>query len=271
MSAADTSTTAPALRADVPTPTGSRPTSLATLSAVELRKAVDTRAGRWLLIVVGILALGGTAIGLFAVGPAQRTYETFLRLNLNLTGFILPVVGILLVTGEWSQRSALTTFALVPRRSRVLAAKLVAALAIAVVGWAVAFGLACLGTALASRPAGFPADQVWALSGGQVGESLLWVVLSMGLGVALGLAFLNSAAAIVLTFVLPLAWTILASLVTALHEHVQSWLDPGVSWNHLLSNDLSGRHWAEIATTTVVWVLLPGAIGAYRMLTREVS
>lgn len=271
MSAAGTSTTAPARHGEVPTPTGSRPTSLATLSAVELRKAVDTRAGRWLLVVVGLLALGGTAIGLFAVGSAQRTYETFLRLNLNLTGFVLPVVGILLVTGEWSQRSALTTFALVPRRSRVLVAKLVAALAIAVAGWAVAFGLACLGTALASRPAASPADQVWNLSGGRVVGSLLWVALSMGLGVGFGLAFLNSAAAIVLTFVLPLSWTILAGLVTALREHVQSWLDPGVSWTYLLQSDLSGRHWAQIATTTAVWVLLPGVVGARRMLTREVS
>ena len=265
-----TVTAAPTLHADVPTPMRSRPASLATLSAVELRKAVDTRAGRWLLIVVGILALGGTAIGTFAVSSEDRTFDTIVFVNLMLTTFVLPVVGILLMTGEWSQRSALTTFALVPRRSRVLVAKLVAALAIAVAGWAVAFGLACLGTAVASRPAELPAGQVWDLTIGHALASLLYVILSVGLGVALGLAFLNSAVAIVLTFVLPLAWTILASLVSAL-SRIQPWLDTNVSGAYLLDPDLSGRHWAQILTTTAVWVLLPGTIGGYRMLTREVS
>jgi len=266
-----TTTASPTLHADVPTPMRSRPTSLATLSAVELRKAVDTRSGRWLLIVVGVLALGAAAIGAFAVSSDTRTFETVSQLAFNFVGLVLPVVGILIMTSDWSQRSALTTFALTPRRSRVLVAKLVGGLAIAVAGWAVAFLAAALGTAVASRPAGFPAEQVWGLTAGRVLGPLLWMVLTTMLGVAFGLAFLTSAAAIVLTFVLPLAWTILSSLVTVLREHVQAWLDTGTSWNHLLDNDLSGQHWAQILTTTVVWVLLPGTIGAYRMLTREVS
>lgn len=266
-----TTTAGPSLHAQVPTPMRSRPASLATLSAVELRKAVNTRAGRWLLIVVGILALGGTAIGMFAISSDTRTYDTFIQINLQLTSFVLPVVGILLMTSEWSQRSALTTFALVPRRSRVLVAKLVAALVIAVVGWAAAFLLACLGTALSSRPAGMASEEVWGLTVGDVLISLIWVVLSMALGIAFGLAFLNTAAAIVLVFVLPLAWTILSGLITVLREHVQPWLDTNISWNNLLNNDLSGQHWAQVAVATAVWVLLPGAIGARRMLTREVS
>lgn len=266
-----TAAASPTLHADVPTPMRSKPTSLVTLSAVELRKAVDTRSGRWLLIVVGILALGSAAIGAFAVSSDTRRFETVSQLTFNFVGLVLPVVGILMMTSDWSQRSALTTFALTPRRSRVLVAKLVGALAIAVAGWAVAFLAAVLGTAVARRPAGFPAEAVWGLSTGRVLEPLLWMVLTTMLGVAFGLAFLNSAAAIVLTFVLPLVWTILSSLVTVLREHVQPWLDTNTSWNTLLSNDLSGRHWLEILTTTAVWVLLPGAIGAYRMLTREVS
>lgn len=266
-----TATANPTLHADIPTPMRSTPTSLATLSAVELRKAVDTRSGRWLLIVVGILALGAAAIGAFAVPADTRTFDTLSRLTFNFVGLVLPVVGILMMTSDWSQRSALTTFALTPRRSRVLVAKLVGALAIAVAGWAVAFVAAVLGTAVATRPAGFPGELVWGLTAGRVLEPLLWMVLTTMLGVAFGLAFLTSAAAIVLTFVLPLVWTILASLVTVLREHVQPWLDTNTSWNHLLNNDLSGQHWAQIATTAAVWVLLPGVIGAYRMLTREVS
>jgi hypothetical protein len=45
----------------------------------------------------------------------------------------------LTMTAEWSQRTALTTFTLEPRRDRVLAAKVVASLAISVVGGCLAF------------------------------------------------------------------------------------------------------------------------------------
>ena len=38
----------------------------------------------------------------------------------------MPVVGILLVTSEWTQRTAMISFTLVPHRSRVLLAKLLA-------------------------------------------------------------------------------------------------------------------------------------------------
>ena len=40
---------------------------------------------------------------------------------------ILPIIAILSVTGEWSQRSGLTTFTLVPHRGRVIPAKVVVA------------------------------------------------------------------------------------------------------------------------------------------------
>jgi len=258
------------LHADVPTPMRARRTSIGTLSAVELRKSVDTRAGRWLLIIVGLIALGGLAIGLFAVPSGDRTFSTFSQITLNLTTLILPVVGILLITSEWSQRSALTTFALVPRRGRVLAAKLIAGLVLAIAGWAVAYGLALLGTALASRPAGLTGDAVWGLSTSGVLQSLLFVVLAMFGGIAFGLLFLNSAAAIVVNFILPTVWTIVSSLVPGLRD-VQAWFDPGTTWGRLIGEHLAGKDWAEVLTTTAIWVLLPGAVGAYRMLTREVS
>lgn len=263
--------TATALHADVPTPMRDRPASIATLSTVELRKATDTRAGRWLLIVLALIALGGLAIGVFAVPSQNRTYATMSQIVFNLVGLILPVVGILLVTSEWSQRSALTTFSLVPRRSRVLVAKLVAGLVLAVAGWLVAFGLAVLGTALASRPAGLlPGAAVWGLSVHSVLQGLLYLVLAMFGGMAFGLLFLNSAAAIVVNFVLPTVWTIVSSLVPGLRD-VQPWLDPARTWGRLLDADLPGRGWAQVLTTAAVWILLPGAVGAYRMLTREVS
>ena len=43
-------------------------------------------------------------------------------------GLLLPVLGILLVTSEWSQRTALVSFTLMPVRGRVLLAKVLASL-----------------------------------------------------------------------------------------------------------------------------------------------
>lgn len=55
----------------------------------------------------------------------------------------MPVVGILLVTSEWSQRTAITTFTLVPQHGRVLTAKLLAALVLSAAAYP--FCLACAG------------------------------------------------------------------------------------------------------------------------------
>lgn len=278
--------TAATLHAAVPTPMRQRATPLTTLVAVELRKAVDTRAGRWLLIAAALVALGAGAIGAFLVDGANRSYVVISQVVFMLSLLLLPVVAILLVTSEWSQRSALTTFALVPRRGRVLLAKIGATLFLSLVGWALSVGVTALATAIGSRPASFPADAVWALSASRLLQSLLFVVLTVGLGFAFALLFLNSAAAIVLNFVLPLVWAILAAVVPWLHDHLQSWLDTGTSWALLLAGgggnpngapdgpsavDLSGEQWAQVGVSALVWVVLPGVIGAWRMLTREVS
>ncbi len=277
------------LTAQAPTPTRSRPASLATLTGVELRKAVDTRSGRWLLIAAAVVALGAAAIGAFVVPAEQRSYSTISNIVFSFSVFLLPVVAILLVTSEWSQRSAMTTFTLTPRRGRALLAKIGAVAVLVVFGWAVNVGVAALATAIASRPATFGPQPVWGLGAGQLLSSLLFLALSVGLGFAFALLFLNSPAAIVLNFVLPIAWAILSAVVPWIREHLQAWLDTGTSWALLLTNTPnagggqgggppaavwsapSGQQWAQIAVTAAVWIGLPGAIGAWRWLTREVS
>ena len=64
---------------------------------------------------------------------------------------ILPIVAILSVTSEWSQRTGLSTFTLVPHRGRVLAAKAAAALVVAVVSMALAFAVGAIGN-VSGRP-----------------------------------------------------------------------------------------------------------------------
>ena len=78
------------------------------LVRVELRKMADTRAGFWLLIAIGLItaAIIGDLPALAARRPA--TFLNFMGATATPQGFLLPVLGILLVTSEWGQRTALT-------------------------------------------------------------------------------------------------------------------------------------------------------------------
>ena len=95
---------------------GRRP-SLPRLTGVELRKLADTRAGCWLLIAIGLLAAAIVAVQLVFAGRRRADLPRLLHpVDCCRSALLLPVLGILSITSEWSQRTALTTFALVPRR-----------------------------------------------------------------------------------------------------------------------------------------------------------
>src|SRR6188474_469510 len=95
---------------------------LGRLVAVELRKMVDTRAGFWLQVAMVALTVVVVVVRLLVGDAAHHTFQHVLDAGLQPSAVLLPVLGILLVTSEWSQRTGLITFALVPVRSRVLAA-----------------------------------------------------------------------------------------------------------------------------------------------------
>jgi len=236
------------------------------LVTVELRKMSDTRSGTWLLIVICAITL--LIVGLLAfVGRSQgHTFANFLGATAAPQGFLLPVLGVLLVTGEWGQRSTLTTFTLVPHRERILLAKLVAA---------VLFGLAAIvvamvASALATLVSG--AADPWGSFGSEdVGKVALLQTLGILQGVAFGMLFLSSAAAIVLYFVLPIGFTIITSAIPRLHD-VQPWIDPGTAQRQLFGGGwLTGEEWAQLTTTTVLWIGVPLALGALRIMRSEVK
>ena len=98
--------------------------SLPQLVAIELRKTVDTRAGFWLLAASALLAIAVVGLTLAFGHATDLMFGVFFERTVGTVGVLLPVVGILAIASEWSQRTAVTTFALVPRRERVIAAKL---------------------------------------------------------------------------------------------------------------------------------------------------
>ncbi len=239
---------------------------LSRLVRVELRKLADTRASRWLLIAIAAITALIIVIFFLNADSSDRTFRNFIQITGTPQGFLLPVLGILLVTSEWSQRTALVSFTLVPVRGRVLLAKVLAALIAGLAAYALAVAIAALATVLGG------ADAAWQGIGADDYAKYGLVQLTGVLqGLAFGLLFLSSAAAIVTFFVLPTAFTIVASLWKPLRDAAK-WVDLNTAQTPLLNGDhLTGKEWWQVATALAIWVLLPFVIGLVRVLRAEVK
>ena len=104
---------------------------------------------------------------------------------------LLPVLGIMSVTSEWSQRTAMVTFTLEPSRSRFLAAKFVGTLIVAVAAVVIGLALTILANGLY---AAFSDNLVtWELGPFRIFCYFLLHVFGMATGFAFGALFLNTA------------------------------------------------------------------------------
>jgi ABC-2 type transport system permease protein len=237
---------------------------LARLTAVELRKMTDTRAGFWLQLAVAALTVIVVGAACLFARPEDQTLRSMLSIAVAPASVLLPIVGILLVTSEWSQRTGMVTFALVPRRGRVVAAKLLASVVLSLVALALCIVAAVIGTAIAS-----PAiENAWALPVGLLGQHVVSLGTGMISGVALGAALLASAPAIVCQFALPLAWALagrLAGLDTVVH-----WLDPTSSLAPMTEHLMDATEWAHAGATLALWMMLPLAVGLWRIQRGEI-
>ena len=251
-----TAVLAPSAAADAPaTPRVVRPIPTSRLVAVELRKMFDTRAGSWLMASVGIVSVLATAaVIIWAPDDAitQNTFATAIGMPLSV---VLPIIAILSVTGEYSQRTGLTTYTLVPWRGRVLSAKVLATLLVGVVAMVVALAVGALGNVVGSAITGL--DATWDISAATFANIVLANVLGMLMGFMLGVLFRSSAAAIVgyfvYSFVLPVAFGSLAAFQGWFRD-VQPWVDAKFAITRLYDNTMTAeyvaaarRHHARLA------------------------
>lgn len=241
---------------------------LGRLVGVELRKLVDTRAGAWLLALIAFASVVIVVVQLFVADADEHTYRAFFVPTLLPVGILLPVLGVLSVTSEWSQRTAMTTFALVPGRGRVVGAKLIAGAVAAVL--AVVAGLAFAAAAnLIGAALGGAGD--WDVDARTIGLAVLFQLLNVLMGAAFGLLFLNSPLAIVLYFALPLVWGLLGGMIASLRTAAE-WLDLGTTMMPMLGDEaLNGGQWARLAVSSAVWIFLPLAAGLVRVLRAEIK
>lgn len=243
------------------------------LLLVELRKMLDTRSGFWLLASVGILSMLASGAVVLWAPDAEVTYAAFAQAVGIPMAVVLPVIAILSVTSEWSQRTGLTTFTLVPGRGRVIAAKTVNALAIGVVGMLVAAGVGALGNVVGSLVNG--TDLVWDVSLEQFAAIVLANVLGVMIGFMLGTVMRSSPGALVGYLVYVYVLTGLTFTLAAAQEwfaDLQPWVDFNYTQGMLFEGfPDSGEYWAQLGVTSLLWLVLPLALGLWRILRAEVK
>jgi hypothetical protein len=235
------------------------------LVRIELRKMVDTRSGRWLLLA--IVALSSVALGwdLTHLEPGVVRFTDVLDLALVPVDIILPVIGIMAMTSEWTQRTALTTFTLSPRRSPVLFAKLVAAIGLALVMVATVVGLAFAATALGGVIGGDGSSYHGALrniSGAAIADGLN-VLMAAGIG----LVATVTAVGVLVFYVAPTAWALVGPGL--LHANSR-WLDIFQTFDNVSVFDVSG-HVPQTVTAMTFWIVLPVTVGLVLANRREVK
>jgi ABC-type transport system involved in multi-copper enzyme maturation permease subunit len=247
-----------------------KPIPLNRITAVELRKMFDTRSGFWLIASIAITALLATgAVVLFAPND-ELTYSSFVSAIGFPVAILLPLIAILSVTSEWSQRTGLTTFTLVPHRHRIITAKIICSVIVGVVSILLAFAIGALGNLLNGAVTG--TDLVWDVTLTDASYFVLGNVLGLLIGFMLGTLIRASTGAIaayfIYSFVMPGIFIILATNQEWFKDW-QPWLDVTFAQAPLLAFDgaLTGEQWANIAVTGLFWLVIPLAVGL-RLVTR---
>ncbi|MDN5744059.1 MAG: ABC transporter permease [Nocardioidaceae bacterium] len=248
------------------------PTSFRRVLRVEWRKMFDTRSGFWMLASIGILSVVATGATIIFGDRESLTFEDFASAVGIPMSVILPMIGVLSVTSEWSQRTALTTFTLVPSRGRTVAAKLVNVLAIGVAAMLIAMAVGAVGNVILSNAIGV--ETQWGISLAEVARIVLASEIGMLIGFVLGLVVRNSPGAIVGYFVYAL---VLPGISNAL-ANAQDWWSDNSPWFDLnaatfplYDNTVTSQAWAQLGVTSLLWLVIPGLIGLRLMLRSEVK
>jgi ABC-2 type transport system permease protein len=249
-----------------------KPIPLSRVVRVELRKMFNTRSGFWLIASLGITGLIAT-IATIAFAPEKDiTYYNFAKAVGFPITVILPMVALLAITSEWSQRSGLTTFTYVPSRRRVIGAKTLSAVIVAVASMLFAFAIGAVGNVAGSAIAG--TSTVWDLSVGHALTIVLGNLVSLSIGTMLGMLLRSSAGGLVMYFVLVLLVPNLSALLAASqdwYENLQPWVDLTLAQSHLFEGMHTGAQWAHVATTVALWIVVPGILGLRRVMRSEVK
>lgn len=249
-----------------------RPIPMHRILAVELRKMFNTRSGFWLMSSIGILAVVATGAAILFAPESELNYEIFASAVGVPMSVILPMVAVLSVTSEWSQRSGLTTFTLIPHRGRVITAKLIATVLVGAAGMVAALAIGAVGNVIGSSLAGV--DIVWNVAPMEFARIVLASEIGMLMGFALGVLIRNSPAAIVGYFVCALVLPTVSGILAAYQEwyrDIQAWIDLNFASTALYDVALTGDQWAQLGVASTIWLLIPLTVGLILLMRSEVK
>lgn len=264
---------------------GTPRTPFGRLVKVELRKMVDTRGGFWLLAITALLIVllmaGILAVAAFTDSDLDLTASTLSQIFTLPVSLLVPVFGVLIVTSEWSQRTAMVTFALEPHRIRVILAKLAAVTALALATIVLAVAIGALTNVLLAAVDGTPT--VWDLKV----TTLFWVALVQvayfGMGFALGALLRSTAGAVAVYYVIALllpamVWPALY-FIFGWAQDILPWVDINMAATPIIAGtDFAGQKvtvgaidYVRVAFTITLWAITPLALGIWRLLRAEVK
>ncbi len=248
------------------------PIPMRRIVGVEFAKMFDTRSGWWLMASIAITSVLATAAVIAFAPDSALTYETFASAIGFPMAMILPMVAVLSVTSEWSQRTGLTTFTLVPHRGRVIWAKAICSVLVGVGSMVIAFAVGALGNLVGTAISG--TATVWDFSAGDHLLIVLANVIGLLVGFMLGVLMRNSAGALVAYFVysllLPTVFGVLAQF-QAWFADLRGWVDLNYAQGALFEGTISGADWAHLVVATMIWLVAPLVLGLTLMLRSEVK
>jgi ABC-2 type transport system permease protein len=243
----------------------SRP-PLSRLVAVELRKAVNTRSGFWVIVGIASLIVVFALVNGLAHGGREATYTHVFHDALQPSAYLLPILGVLLICTEWTQRTTLSTFTLVPDRARVIAAKAIASLIVSLAALVLtALAALVLTAAFGHAPGGAGTLPITVIAQGFVTLGG-WMLI----GVAFGTALQATAPAIVAYLLLPNAWNAVAGAIHGLSA-TGAWLSASKSTAPLTISVVSATEWAHVATALLLWAGAPLLLGLWRLRSTDIA
>lgn len=238
------------------------------LVKAESRKYVNTRAALVLSILTAA-ALALATIGAIATYPElikAATGTDLLFLPLAVTSILTAVIVILPVTSEWTQRGALTTFVVEPRRERVVAAKALVSLGVALAVW-----MACQLSWVVFNAAGAAThglEASWEFHWTRWLGGVEFLLLNAAVAFALALLLRNTALTVTVFVAAPVAVGALSQFGELLAK-IAAWLrTPGASLDTILAAQKGGQTpdatlWGQFTVGIILWIVVPLIIGLW--------
>jgi ABC-2 type transport system permease protein len=232
--------------------------SFPALTGLEIRKSLSTRSGRTVAGLAVLIGPVGVLIATLTSGGGAVPAAVAIGIMGMLVSLVLLALGVLSTAGEWTHKSVETTYLLVPRRGRVMAAK---ATAMGLLG----LMLAGLGVGLAvGAMAAFTPGVVWFAATQAViaviAAGAAFAVIGAGIGAAVG----NSAAAMTGTY---LTFLGILPLISTVKPGFAEKVDPAAAIQEL------AQHGASVTPIAVItgWVIVSTIAGAVITRRRSVA